>query len=87
MRSAANPLARDPRTTAELIAQLQADPAYGAQYHDALTVVLWRSGSEEYDAAVTLSGGEGPHDRVIAADVLAGHGHRSGGGRCRSQIV
>lgn len=59
---------------AELIAQLQADTAYGAQYDDALTVVLWRSGSEEYDAAVTLSRSESPHDRVIAADVLAQFG-------------
>ncbi|MBK8698039.1 MAG: HEAT repeat domain-containing protein [Deltaproteobacteria bacterium] len=74
MRDPNSPLARDPRTTGELISLLRADDDYLENQPDTLAVLLWRSGSEEFDAARALARSASALDRVIAADILAQFG-------------
>nr|MBK7068054.1 HEAT repeat domain-containing protein [Deltaproteobacteria bacterium] len=68
------PLARAPRTTGELLSLLRADDDYLEHQPDTLAVLLWRSGSEEFDAARALARSASALDRVIAADILAQFG-------------
>lgn len=74
MRDPNSPLARDPRTTGELLSLLRADDDYLEHQPDTLAVLLWRSGSEEFDAARALARSASALDRVIAADILAQFG-------------
>lgn len=70
MRDPSVPQASDPRSTSELVALYLRDP----QTHEsgqALAVVQYRGGKEEFEIAARLAGSSLAHERRVAADILA----------------
>jgi hypothetical protein len=62
--------ARDPRSTADLLALYISDPDTD-EAGIALSVIHYRGGPEEFAAAESLARSRVPHERRVAADILA----------------
>src|SRR6266478_2349134 len=64
------PQASDPRSTAELVALYLRDPETD-EAGQALGIVQYRGGKEEFEIAAKLAKSQLAHERRVAADILA----------------
>jgi len=69
-RDSGAPQASDPRSTAELVSLYASNPETD-EAGQALGIVQYRGGAEEFGIAASLAQSDVAHDRRVAADILA----------------